>query len=188
MPGIRLFIAIVTPPQVKGSISTIISELKETGAEVKWEPPEKLHATLKFLGQTDEKLFDRIVAGIENVCSSRESIPIQYSGAGSFPSGRHPRVVWIGIEDLNDQLRQVYASLEDAMEELGFERESRDFKPHLTIGRVKGNKRLERLLGKMETVTFQSEPVVLPGLALVKSDLKPGGSVYTTLRSFPFRT
>jgi len=185
---LRLFIAIETPPRIKALISPVIAELKEIGAEVKWEPPEKLHATLKFLGDTHEQLVGSIVAGIERVCRSHEPILIQYSRAGAFPPGRHPRVIWMGIDDLDDHLRQVYLALENAMEELGVERENRDFKPHLTMGRVKGNKRLERLLEKMETVTFQSEPLLIHELALVKSDLKPGGSVYTTVKSFPFRT
>ena len=187
MPSLRLFIAIETPPVIKALISPVVAALKETDADVKWEPPEKLHATLKFLGNTDEELVGRIKAKLEDLCRSQESMIIKYSRPGSFPAGRHPRVIWIGIEDLNGQLQKVYAFLENAMEEFGFERENREFKPHLTIGRVKGNKRLDRLLEKMETVTFQSEHVAVHELALVKSELRPGGSTYTTLRSFPFR-
>jgi 2'-5' RNA ligase len=188
MSALRIFLAIETPPQIKEPILDIITELKQAGAEVNWEPSEKLHTTLKFLGDVGAPVLGNISAAVEGICAVQNPIMVRYSGVGSFPDGRNPKVIWIGIDDLNGQLRPLNASLENAMAGFGFERELREFKGHLTIGRVKGKKRLEPLLRKMETLTFQSEPVVIDKLALVKSELRPSGSVYTVLQSFPFRT
>ena len=186
MPTLRLFISIDTPPKIKSLISRVISKIKETGADVKWEPPEKLHATIKFLGNADEGLVGRIASVLEEICVRQDGIDVRYANLGCFPERGQPRVIWIGIEDRADALKRLNDSIEDVMATIGFSREERKFTPHLTIGRVKGRKNLHRLLTRMETITFESEPVVIGELALMKSELGPGGSVYTTLKLIPF--
>ncbi len=183
---LRLFIAIDTPPEIKARILPILGQFKETAADVRWEPEEKLHATLKFLGNTDEGLLGRIISNLEEICLKHGKIPIVYSGLGFFPNARRPRVVWIGIKDLTGALGKLSSSLEDAMANLGFKREDRQFTPHLTIGRIRGEKRISPLLQELETVTFETEAVAISKLILVRSELKPGGSVYTILKSTPF--
>jgi len=183
---VRLFIALETPPDIKPRIRSLIADLKQIEAEVKWEPAEKLHATVKFLGNTDEELVGRIVESLNKICIEHGPISLMYSGLGCFPPGRRARVIWIGMKELTGALQQLARSVEDAMEGLGFEREQRTFTPHLTIGRVKGEKRIDPLLRKLETVTFDTEAVALRELILVRSVLKPGGSEYTILNSVPF--
>ena len=94
-----------------------------------------------------------------------------------------PRVVWVGIEELNGALTPLYESIESAMAALGFERESRPFHPHITLGRVKSTRGHHSLLTTLETITFDSKPVTVREVAVVKSELKPTGSVYTILKS-----
>jgi len=183
---LRLFVAFETPGSVIPRIASVISDLKEIGASVKWEPAEKLHATVKFLGNTDEELVGRIVESLNRICIEHGPISLMYSGLGCFPPGRGARVIWIGMKEPTGALQQLARSVEDAMEGLGFEREQRPFTPHLTIGRVKGEKRIDPLLRELETVTFDTEAVAIRELTLVRSVLKPGGSEYTILKSAPF--
>lgn len=79
-------------------------------------------------------------------------------------------------------------ALEEALQPVGFERERRKFHPHVTLGRVKGHKHLHGLLTMMESVTFESPQAIMEHMSLVRSELKPGGSVYTTLKHIPLRT
>lgn len=154
-------------------------------ADVKWEPDEKLHATLKFLGNTEEKLLPEIVSYIEGVGRESTCLSLKYAGVGCFPNRRAPRVIWTGMGDLKGNLNSLQQEIESALFSLGFEREGRKFHAHVTLGRVKSDQKIQSLLRMMESITFESQPVEIREVALIKSELKPSGSVYTTLKTIP---
>lgn len=185
MPSLRLFIAIETPPEIRLQLVSICDQLRESGADVKWEPDEKLHATLKFLGSTDEGLLPEIVSIITGVCQTMTPVSVKYGGVGCFPNQRAPRIIWIGMEDLKGDMGLLQQKIETSMVPLGFKREERAFHPHVTLGRVKSEKRIGSLLRMMESITFESQPVIIKEVALVKSELKASGSVYTILNTIP---
>jgi 2'-5' RNA ligase len=110
---------------------------------------------------------------------------IVYRTAGCFPNRRNPRVFWVGIEDDSGELLRLQKRIDAVMVRFGVEPESRPFHPHVTLGRATGGKNMERLLTIMETITFVSRPVLLSEIAVVRSTLKPSGSVYATLQTFP---
>lgn len=180
---LRLFIAIETPPDIKLHIAAIRDRLKASNADVKWEPDEKLHATLKFLGNTKEDLLPDFVSYLEGAATS--TLFVKYAGMGCFPNERAPKVIWVGMNDINGNLASLQKEIDTGFARFGFEQDDRSFHPHVTLGRVKGNKRLDSLLRMMESITFESQPVEIREVALIKSELKPGGSVYTTLKTIP---
>ena len=186
MPSLRLFIAIETPSVIVPQIAAIRDELRESHAEVKWEPNEKLHATLKFLGATDEGLLPEIVSYLRGVCRGSSPLQVRYKGVGCFPNIRAPRVIWVGMEEPAGELRRLHTELDSGLNALGFTREEKDFHPHVTLGRVKSSRRINGLLRMMESITFGSQPVTVHDIALIQSELKASGSVYTILKSFPF--
>lgn len=188
MPTLRLFIAVETPDDLVPQIGAIRDRLEESNADVKWEHDEKLHATLKFLGNTDEKLLPEIVYCIERVGQRSPQLSVRYKGVGCFPNKWAPRVVWLGMEDLNGRLTPLHDDVETELARLGFEKEERAFHAHVTLGRVKSDRRIQSLLRTMESITFESQPVVIQEVALIKSELRPSGSVYTTLKTIPLGT
>lgn len=187
MSSLRLFIALETPPEITPLISTIRDRLKTCQADVKWEPDEKLHATIKFLGETPDRLLPEIVSSIARIAGRYAPLIVRYRRIGCFPNLRDPKVVWVGLEETSGQLEAMQMATEEAMQPMGFERERRRFHPHVTLGRVKGRKALHGLLTMMESVTFESPQAIIEHLSLVRSELKPGGSVYTTLKHIPLR-
>jgi 2'-5' RNA ligase len=192
MSTLRLFIALPTPEPVKAQIVEIQSRLKQSGGDVRWEPVGKLHATLKFLGATDAGGLPRkalgvlpeIVSYLEGVARAQSPLKVRYMGVGCFPNRRSPRVIWVGMEDAGGNLAALHEAVETALVPLGFKPEERKFHPHVTLGRVKKEGNTRGLLRVMESITFESQPVVIHNLMLMKSDLKPDGSVYTTLNTF----
>lgn len=187
MPSLRLFIAIETLPSVILQIAAIRDRLRTSNADVKWEPDEKLHATLKFLGNVDERLLPEIVLYIKGVGLTNSPLRLKYKGVGCFPNQRAPKVIWVGIEDLNGSLNSLQEKIESELVPLGFEQEERRFHAHVTLGRVKGDRMIQSLLRTMESITFESQPAAIQEIALIKSELKPSGSVYTTLNTFPLQ-
>jgi 2'-5' RNA ligase len=185
MSTLRLFIAIETPQPIISQIAEIQAKLKKSGADVRWENPAKFHATMKFLGNTDEKLLPEIVTYTMGVAREAAPLQLRYVGLGCFPNNRNPRVIWTGIEDLKGNLAPLQEAVESALVPLGFQYEERRFHAHVTLGRLKSQAGIGSLLRVMDSITFESQPVIIKEISLVKSELKPTGSVYTTLKLIP---
>jgi RNA 2',3'-cyclic 3'-phosphodiesterase len=178
---LRLFIAIPTPPSVLPSLAGACDALREVRADVKWEPTEKLHCTIKFLGDTKEEFVSPIIDALTLIAKATPPFRVRYARTGCFPGRRDPRIVWAGMEDPEGRLEILAASIDEAMSTFGFEREHRAFHPHVTLGRVKGPRLVHELLETMETVTLHNPPVTIHEIELVRSTLKPGGSEYSPL-------
>ena len=183
MSSLRLFIAVPTPAEVRARLQEVTAELRRAEADVRWEPTEKMHATVKFLGDTPPDRVESLCHALDRVAGSFAPLEVVVSGIGAFPSLRSPRVLWVGMEDPSGGLGRLQQAIEDALSPLGFAREDRAFHPHVTLGRVRGQRNMARLLGIVESLTLERQPVQLHDVLLVKSELKPHGSVYRTLRS-----
>ena len=115
------------------------------------------------------------------------SCAITYESLGAFPNLHNPRVVWIGIKT-NQTVLDLQAETETLCAKFGFPKEDRVFHPHITLGRVKESRNLVRLTEAIKTITFEPIETFCPELLLMKSELHPGGSIYTILKSFPLHT
>jgi len=187
MPSIRSFIAIDTAPEVKAAIVEVEERLKATNAEVRWEPIEKFHITLKFLGNVEEVKLESLEKRLEEALSAFPAFKMTYQAVGCFPNQYHPRVVWIGAENEDGTLTRIEETIEEVSNSLGFPREERQFHPHITIGRVKGSRNLKALVSELVNTSFAPRSSLINEVLLMKSDLRPSGSVYTALKRFPLR-
>jgi 2'-5' RNA ligase len=183
MAKIRAFIACDIPEALLEKISSIHDKLKALDVEVGWTKVSSIHLTIRFLGDMEESLVDKVDAVIKEASKGQPPFDISIKGSGAFPNLKHPRVIWLGIDDGAKGLTNLQRALEDGLKALCFEPEEREFRPHLTLGRVKGAKGKERLssavsgLKDIEIGSFTVDRVIL-----YKSELKPTGAVYTKLR------
>jgi 2'-5' RNA ligase len=184
---LRAFVAFEAPADVRGAMEQLRDRLKESGADVRWEPKEKFHATIKFLGNVDEKLLPSVMSEIERVTNDFSSFDVTYGDLGCFPSVKRPRVIWIGCMNTDGQLSSLKNSLDDRLRKLGFEKEERDFHPHITLGRVKSNRGLDHLTPVLQSATFHPHPSLCNTILLMKSTLKPQGSEYSVVRAYALK-
>jgi 2'-5' RNA ligase len=187
VPAIRSFIAIETPPEVKADIARVQEGLRTTNADVRWESIEKFHITLKFLGNVEEPRLNSLADRLQEALGVFASFNMTYQGVGCFPNQHHPRVVWIGAENEDGTLSRIQETIEEAAEQMGFQREERQFHPHITIGRVKRPKNLKALVSELGNASFNPHTVIIRDVLLMKSDLKPSGSVYSVLRTYQLK-
>ena len=180
----RCFISISLPDEIKRGMLAIQARLKTSGADVAWSRPEGMHLTLKFLGETEETSLPQIEAGMNRAVTVFDPFSVDVSGIGIFPDDRRPRVVWIGIKEKGDNLLRLQGDIEKGLEDIGFPREGRRFTPHITLGRIRSYKNISRLLNLIEEDkdTELGRFEVL-NVHLMKSELRPEGSVYTELYS-----
>lgn len=186
---IRTFIAIDTPPEFKIRAEEIQHELDTPGVPVRWEKSYKMHLTLKFLGDTGTETLKKIEPALENLSARAKPFWLRYAGLGCFPNAKNPRIVWVGCNPLSADLDHMQQNIENEMADLGFEKESRPFHPHITIGRIKTRSGKEKrslpdLIKKMENVTFDALENEVHSILLMKSELRQEGSVYTILKQF----
>jgi 2'-5' RNA ligase len=182
----RCFIAIGIPVQLQRNIGECIEILKKHDADIKWVAPENLHLTLKFLGNTPDVLLPKIRESLAAVVSTYTPFYIKIYGTGVFPDKKHPRVIWTGLQDA-DGMKNLQEGVESSMALLGFKREDREFNPHLTLGRVRSQGRMIRLVEELETFEekeFGTVPV--DRILLMRSELTPKGPKYTCVYDIPF--
>ena len=183
--NLRCFVAIDVPVEIKDALEELARALKSRDGDVKWVDIGNMHLTLKFLGHTPEDLLLRIKKSLVAVSSCRSPFYIKIYGTGIFPTEKNPRVIWVGIED-SEILRNLRDGIENAMSLLGYQREDRVFRPHLTLGRVRSRRGMIGTLKELERykeTEFGTIHVI--GLRLMKSDLKPKGAEYTCIYDLP---
>jgi len=185
MQKIRTFIAIDVPAPQK--ITQVINELKKTQIDAKLVEIENMHLTLKFLGDTDEKLIVKIEKIIEESTENIQPFEITLKNMGVFPNQNYIKIVWIGVENTGP-LKQIAETIDMKLKKLGFEKERRAFSAHLTIARVKSAKNKEKLIqliNKYQDVEFQK--IKVDKILLKKSVLTSKGPIYTILKEVKIR-
>ena len=179
----RLFIAVDISSSVKNNIESIIQSLSASSPpHLRWDKIDKIHLTLKFLGETPFSLINDIKEKLRDVAETISPFKISLKGVGGFPNIEHPRVIWIGVNS-NPNLESLQKQVDLSMHKLGFTQENRPFSAHLTICRVpdfipmENIAVLSKLIGTLETPEFGS--FFVNSIHLYKSQLKPEGSSYT---------
>jgi 2'-5' RNA ligase len=176
----RAFIAIDLPESVRSFLSEAQEELKLFGFRVKWVRPQNIHLTLKFLGNIATSATDKIAEGMTLAARNCPVVSLAAKGIGVFPGIRRPRVIWAGLNGQLEILANLQQSLDAHLADLGFPRESRAFKSHLTLGRVKGKIASARMRAAIDKLSeFESESFEISQIILFKSELRPTGAVYT---------
>ncbi len=174
----RTFIGIKLPEKVKDDIYEIISYLKGSRADVKWVEKENLHITLKFIGEIEENTFNEIKEDLKSIWFTPFEIFLE--GNGVFPNYYRPRVLWIGLRFKENTLESLFEKIEDKLLPLGIEKESRSFNPHLTLGRIRGRRNLDKLLKKFreEKIRGYRNSYLVESFSLFESILRREGPVY----------
>lgn len=176
----RAFVAIFPPPEVRESLLDAARKLPIRG-EVRWSTPENVHLTLKFLGEVPEEDLQRIGGVLETVAGRHGAFEIEAGGFGAFPSARRARILWAGVGDGADELRDLAEDVELSLAPLGFEKEGRTYSPHLSLGRARGRPaRLDSTEAEISVPRFTASH-----LQLVKSVLDDQGATYSTLAAYP---
>ena len=192
MTLLRAFIALEIPASIQESIQQQTAGLRKAASFslVRWVPAENLHLTLKFLGDVSSTSLQFVTQMLSREASQYPGFSMQVGGLGAFPSARRARVLWIGIR-APETLSALQRSLDSAAARLGYPPEDRPFSPHLTIGRVKQTAAptdLQRIQAALEAASVGPlGKADVSAVHLIKSDLKPTGSVYTRLFSAPLK-
>ncbi|MFH1622113.1 MAG: RNA 2',3'-cyclic phosphodiesterase [Candidatus Omnitrophota bacterium] len=188
--SIRTFIALEINEEIKEKIENVQSTIKLTNSiKGSWVKKENLHLTLKFLGDTQIKHIEEIKGKIKESFKDESSINCSLSGVGIFPNARSPRVIWVGIKNGAVEIINLASNLETTLSQLGFKKEKRDFKTHITICRPKQILGQQKLQNALEEINKQFSPqeFVINKITFLESKLTSQGSIYTPILSYQLK-
>lgn len=186
----RAFIAIELPEEARDFLRRLQGQLKTCGADAKWVAPSNIHLTLKFLGEIDERKLPEITAAMEAAVAEKHPFSVRLASLGAFPKIDYPRVIWVGIDKGDSEIKEVAKNLEESIARLGLPKEERPFSSHITVGRLRSQLNKDELAQALKTIKIEPQgPEFLAAkITLFKSVLAPSGPIYTALKEASFKT
>ena len=185
MEAVRTFICLQLPAFARDRLASTQQRLRASGAQVSWVRPQNIHLTLKFLGSVAADRLQDVVQAVKRGAVPAPPIPLELAALGCFPNRRAPRVVWAGLTQCPEELRNLQQRVEEELVAIGFPAESRPFSPHFTLGRVRSGRNIRKLVAaiqaeRLEPLRFQVAEVVV-----MASRLHPSGALYTPIARIP---
>lgn len=188
----RLFVGIEINAQVVERIAESLDELRRRVAQraprarISWVSPDRLHITVRFIGEASESVARGIAASLSPTLPLHPFEAI-FTGIGAFPPHGSPRVLWAGIGAGVDALVALEREVTARLDACGVPPEGRPYRPHVTLARVRepAGLRTRPLLDEFDDRAFGASSV--QAITLFQSRLSPKGSVYVPLQSTSLR-
>ncbi len=183
MATIRTFIGIKASQRVTNNVTSVINRLAATNDQYRWMVPENLHVTLNFVGDVVDIEVPELCKLLKEAVEPLESFDMSLQGVNGFNSAQEPRVLWIGVDEGTDSLKQLNKALGDVLHHWGVNKDRNEYVPHMTLGRLgragRWNDELLELVHKLRNhdggFCHVSEVVVY------SSYLDKGGPTYTPM-------
>jgi len=181
---IRLFVALKIPDEVKAEIFRHSNAAAENQSGCRWEANDKVHLTLKFIGEVKEEFLQQIIDELEFI-KSYSSFNCKISKFGFFFRNNEAKILWCNLET-DDSIISLVDELNNRLQQFEIETEKRKFKGHLTLLRIKNRVSEEFIIRfkkyKFDPIKFNSNQI-----AVIQSVLKPTGSEYKVLKIYELK-
>lgn len=183
----RTFIAFELPEHVQRELGDFTHSLfQRSRLRIRWIPPQNIHLTVKFLGDTDPAEFSKITSLLEIFAVKCPVTQVASNRIGAFPNLNHVRVIWLGLS-VPDTLTNLIREFDQSLCNMGFIKEKRGFTPHLTLGRVSSSlpiNDMNQISAFLRgVVPPKIEPFDLDSITFFKSELRPTGAEYSRINS-----
>ncbi len=184
--NIRTFLALELDEPAREALRQFQASLEFPGLDVRRVQPENMHLTLRFFGDITPQDIANISEAMSTIAHKESPFHITISGLGAFPSPERPKVVWAGLENPLPVVALEH-HVSETLKHIGWPPEHKVFHPHITLARIRGGRAPRTCI---ETVRRWSSHRIarlyVDHIALIKSDLRPTGPLYTLLERFSF--
>lgn len=193
MPGVdskRLFIALEIPERIKKTLHALENTLKESSCDARWVNTNNIHLTLKFLGAVETKKIAPLTEAIKSALEAFSVIPAALDKLDGFPSLNSARVLIAKVNNPNKELEKMAAKLENVLAPFGLEKETRRFRAHLTLARLRSERNKLKLIEKVKEAnqTLQPQKFIINSVKLFESRLTTHGPIYTSLEQINLKS
>lgn len=176
----RMFVALGIDKEIRDNIGKISDLFDDSILKARFTPSDNLHVTLKFIGEKSDNDIDDIIEAIKNASSGFSPFNVTFEGMGVFPNSKSPRILWVGMT--SDALPSLAKSVEVKLSELGIKKETRPFRSHVTIARIKeaySSRKINDIIESSKETCYGTQKI--SSIELKKSILTPKGPIYSTL-------
>lgn len=148
----------------------------------KWVEVYNLHFTYHFLGEIEHSLVKPLFEAVAPYLREYDG-EIKLKGLGCFPSLRSPRVLFVNIIEEKGLLQEIHRNFATILSEFHIELDSREFRPHLTLLRIRSFKYelFQKEIRKYKDFDFGS--VTSFRVDLIESKLSREGPTYVPIRT-----
>ena len=181
---IRLFVALKIHDVVKSEIFNHCYVASENPSNYRWEAREKVHLTLKFIGEVKEEFLPNIIDELEFV-KNYSAFDCIVSRFGFFFRDNEPKILWCNLET-DDSIISLVDEINNRLRKFDIEIERRKFKEHLTLLRIK-DKVSEKFIKRLKEYKFDPIEFNANQIALIQSVLKQSGSEYKILKIYELK-
>jgi RNA 2',3'-cyclic 3'-phosphodiesterase len=183
----RMFVAVDLTEEIRDRIERTQQLLEEAGWRCRWVPRERMHMTVRFYGNLEIPTVEQLQEELRTRLAQQPAFELRVSRVGAFPGPNRPRTIWLGIDDRFEQLGNLRKAVDYASAAVGIEPEPGPYRPHLTVGRLHHDFKVDQddaveafqEFGAYEPLFWVPEEV-----NLVKSQFGRGGIKYTAVESF----
>ncbi len=175
----RLFIAIEIPEEIRNYLFRIKDNFNRNLAKVNWTAKSRIHITLKFLGEVDEKLIPKLIEKLKEI--KFESFELGLDSLGVFPNESHARVLWVGVENFNKVI-ELQQDIEEKL--MDYFEKDKEFSAHITLGRIKVVKDKSKFKMAFRKIKIARHKFKVDSFSLIKSELSRAGPTYTIVDKF----
>jgi RNA 2',3'-cyclic 3'-phosphodiesterase len=189
---LRLFVGVELDDPLRAASAAAAHDLERrlrsarSRLVVRWTPAQNLHITLWFVGHVQDDRAAVIASSLQAPWSV-PAFPFTISGAGIFPASGPPRILWLGVASGADRFADLYEDLARRFAPLGYDRESRPYHPHITVGRVR---EADGAASRTARAAFRCGDVgsgLVRAITIFASRLGPGGARYEPLLRVPLK-
>ncbi|QDU97752.1 RNA 2',3'-cyclic phosphodiesterase [Lignipirellula cremea] len=182
MDAIRSFIALELTPEIKSTALKLSDRLRKAGAEVRWVEDEQMHITLNFLGDVPSVAIPAVCEAMARAAGAMPAFDMVVRGAGAFPRNDRPRTIWLGVEEGSEELIELQRAVGMELDKIGIYTDRKKFRPHITLGRVRGGKSMEALAELLEAnADFSAAAMQVAEIVMISSFLERRGPIYDVM-------
>jgi 2'-5' RNA ligase len=180
----RLFVALRIPDKILDEIISFRDQAYKGSEKFRWEKKDKLHLTLKFIVEVEDQKVAGIAKELEFI-ENYQGFNCRLNGFGFFRYRGVPKILWTGLHT-SEKIFTLADELNSRLEKFSIPKEKRKVKTHITILRIKGNPG-ENFIEGFEKFSIPQNLFTCNNVALIKSELRPGGSVYNEIRNYKLK-
>ncbi len=179
----RIFVGIPFKEKDKKRLGKIQKSVKEKSEGGRFADPENFHLTLKYIGEIEEEKLKEIIEVLKKETQGVPSFKLELQGFGTFPKGK-TCIPWLGVQQGEVSVKDLQGKIEGALEEIGYKKENRPFRPHMTFGRkVQLSSSDEAYL--QDALKGEKVSMEVSSIALMESTRISGKLVYPIIHEFP---
>jgi 2'-5' RNA ligase len=185
----RIFVAVDISEEAREKVAEYITVLRGDAPKfaANWVRPEKLHLTLRFIGDRGDDELTEIIDAVRSVSESIPAFLLRIAGTGVFPNEKRTRVLWLGVGGETDQMIKAKDLFENEYITAGLSGKRDSLKPHLTIARIKDIWRSREVIAEHLSSQFEPVEFEVSEIVVYQSKLLPTGSVYSVVSKHKLR-